>query len=304
MKKTIIAASIAAVVAAPAAFAEVTIGGKAHVAWHSTNDGTTDTTNVADNVSRIVIKSSDDLGNGMKAGMKFEDKVNLVTGDAAIDDGRENYVFLSGDFGQVRAGRIYGPAKVLFSKAEKAGDTAIDISTLSGSEEKTADSTIEYQSPNFNGVSIRAAFSGGGDNNTETGDDTDMSITYSANGLTVGYAAYNDDSDGTEDQTVVHASYKLGDISFGVSKMETDETTSGDTKEALAASFTYAMDANTLILQYGEKKAAVTGTTTDGWGAALSHAMSKNTSVYIGMRDSDVASDTDTAYALGMVHNF
>ena len=314
MKKTIIAAAVAAAVAAPAAFADVSVSGLVHMAVTNTDTttsmsnatGAADNSGVSDNVSRLVFKGSEDLGNGMSAGFKMEDRINMNTGDAATDDGRENYVFLKGGFGNVQLGRIYGPAKVAYSMTERAGDTAIDISTLSASEEKTEDNTVQYTSPSFNGLTLKAALSGGNSANTDIGDTTDVSLTYSNGPLTVAVASYSSDADSTEDQDVFAIKYTMGDITVAYSQMDTDETstTAGDEeKESKAASVAYAMGNNTLIAQYGEVKHA-DGATGDGWGAALVHSMSKNTSVYLGVRDSDVAGDLSTGYALGIKQTF
>ena len=302
MKKTIIASAIAAVVAAPAAFADVKVSGLVHMSITDTNTGTA-TSSVGDNVSRIVFSGSEDLGNGMKAAFKIEDRINMDTGDAGTSDGRETYGELAGDFGSLKFGRMYGPTKRVFSMAEQAGDTAIDISTLSGSSEITNDGTVYYTSPKMSGLTLTAAFSGDASTDQDIGDNTDISLTYSANGLSVGVASYSDDVTGTNDQTAVAVKYSMGDFTVAVSQQETDTTTSTAMKQATAASVSMKAGANTIIAQYGEKELK-SGTTTDGWGLAVVHSMSKQTAVYAGLRDSDVAGDTDTAVALGFKHSF
>jgi len=302
MKKTIIASAIAAVVSAPAAFADVKVSGLIHMSIADTNTGTA-TSSVADNVSRIVFSGSEDLGNGMKAAFKIEDRINMNTGDAGTADGRETYGELAGDFGSLKFGRMYGPTKRVFSMAEQAGDTAIDISTMSGSNEITNDGTVYYTSPNMSGLTLTAAFSGDGSSDAEVGDNTDISLVYSANGLSVGVASYSDDVTGTNDQTAVAVKYTMGDFTVAVSQQETDTTTVTATKQATAASVSMKAGANTIIAQYGEKELQ-SGVTTDGWGLAVVHSMSKQTAVYAGLRDSDVASDADTAVALGFKHSF
>jgi len=304
MKKTIIAAAVAAAVAAPAAFADVKISGLVHMSVTDVNTSTlANASDVNDNVSRIVFSGSEDLGNGMKAGFKIEDRINMDTGDAGTADGRETYAELAGDFGSLKFGRMYGPTKRVVSMAEQAGDTAIDITTMAGTNEITNDGTVYYTSPNFNGLTVTAALSGAGTANTDIGDNTDISVTYSNNGLSVGVASYSDDVTGTNDQTAVAVKYSMGDFTVAVSQQETDTTTSTEMKQATAASVSMKMGSNTIIAQYGEKELK-SGTTTDGWGLAVVDSMSKQTAVYAGLRDSDVAGDLDTAVALGLKHSF
>jgi predicted porin len=311
MKKTIIAASIAAVVAAPAAFADVKVSGLVHMSIADTESATASTTGMYDNVSRIVISGSEDLGNGMKAGFKMENRVNMTTGDQGVpaDSGRESYGSLSGDFGTVKFGRLYGAAKKVFSVAEQAGDTAIDITTLadtgssSGNKEVTHDGVLSYTSPNFNGITVEYQTSNDATTaGNDMGNETNVSISYSANGLTVAYADYSDDDSSAADQTAFAVKYAMGDFTVAASQMESDATgTSTKTSTAISASM--KMGNNTLIAQYGEKETGA-GVDSDGWGVAVAHSMSKATSVYAGLRDSDVAGDTSTAVALGFKHSF
>jgi predicted porin len=94
MKKTIIAASIAAVVAAPAAFADVSISGNVMAEFVEDQMFTN---------NDLVFKSSEDLGNGMKASAKyhlFHDDGNSSTADFSVT--------LSGDFGAFSMGRQEG----------------------------------------------------------------------------------------------------------------------------------------------------------------------------------------------------
>jgi predicted porin len=313
MKKTIIAASIAAVVAAPAAFADVSVSGLVHMSIADTESSTASTTGMYDNVSRLVFKGSEDLGNGMKAGFKMEQRINMTTADLE-DSGRESYGSLSGDFGTVKFGRLYGAAKKVYSIAEQAGDTAIDISTLTGTSltgaaatnnEVTLDGVLSYTSPNFNGITVEYQTSNDATAaGKDMGNETNVSIQYSANGLTVAAAKYSDDSSTTADQTAFAAKYTMGDFTVAASQMESDVASTATTnKTATAVTASMKMGNNTLIAQYGEAETGA-GVSTDGWGVAVAHSMSKATSVYAGLRDSDVVGDTSTAVALGFKHSF
>jgi predicted porin len=307
MKKTIIAASIAAVVAAPAAMAEVSVSGLVHMSITDTNTGSGSTTSVADNVSRLVFSGKEDLGNGMSAGFKLEQRLEVDESLFKEDGGRESYAYLAGDFGSVKLGRMYGPTKRVFSMAGQAGDTAIDITSMTGAVEVTNDNAVYYTSPNMSGLTLTASIS-----NAELADESatndvgeaqDISLTYSANGLSVGVGSYSDDQDGANDHTAVAVKYAMGDFTVAVSQMDRDATVSTETEKATAVTASMKMGSNKIIAQFGEKE-TVAGTETDGWGLALVHSMSKQTSVYAGLRDSDVTSDTDTAVALGMKHTF
>jgi predicted porin len=89
MKKNIIALAIASAVAAPVAFADApTVYGKVNMAIDSTDveaaNSTVDAdsgTQVNSRASRVGIKGSEDLGNGLKAIYKLEFEVQIDKAD-------------------------------------------------------------------------------------------------------------------------------------------------------------------------------------------------------------------------------
>jgi predicted porin len=292
MKKTIVAAAVAALVAAPAAFADVSVGGKIHFSINNVNEEDS----MDDHVSRLVFKGSEDLGNGLTASFHIEDQLNITTGSDRTQ-GRESHWDLSGDFGRVSFGRLYNPSKRVFSQIEQAGDSAIDINTvtMAANNERTTDGSVEYISPNINGLTLRALTTV----DAGIGDETDVAVTYSAGGLTVGAGMHSNTLAGaSDDQIVVSAKYVMGDLQVGVSTMNTDN---GD--DNMAASVGYKMGNNKIVAQFGTEETDA-GVESSGNGVALIHSMSKTTSVYLGTRDSEQAGDNERAYALGFVQSF
>jgi predicted porin len=113
MKKTIVAAAIAAAVAAPAAFADVSISGQINVEFYKSDaavDSTAADDLAFDRTTDLVFKASEDLGNGMKAFAT----ISLIddTGSSSASNGNiglasssTNIVGLSGDFGTITFGK-------------------------------------------------------------------------------------------------------------------------------------------------------------------------------------------------------
>ena len=275
MKKTIIAASIAAVVAAPAAFADVSIYGNMHM---DINDGV-----LSDKGSTLGFKGSEDLGNGMTAvfdtQMKYTNLATDIAGtEGAFDhNGKKTYVGLSGDFGKVLLGRQYGPTKGFVGKMEIAGDTIADNGSYDAAE--PFNSGVSY-SNSFGGVTVNALAYG-----TEVGDETDIGISTKIGGATVGVS-----QDSTEDTTSVYASMTMDALT--VSAMMQD----GDTKESQFLTASYKMGANSISVARYELDN--NGTETDTTNIVLSHAFSKATNVYFA---SESAGDTTS---VGLRHKF
>ena len=170
-KKLLAAAIAAAVVAAPAAFAESTVYGKFHVSVDSVDDDSKDVDSYFANSrsSRLGFKGSEDLGNGLKAIFQFETTV-LVDGgnDQSVGTGfgsqRNTFIGLAGDFGTFLVGRHDTPAKIAFyaSGTENLGDSILDLNPGSLNpigviSEFRANNAIAYVSPNFSGFTVAAA---------------------------------------------------------------------------------------------------------------------------------------------------
>jgi predicted porin len=244
MKKTLIAAAVAAAVAAPAANAGVVIYGQLHVSvdyydYTETAFGVVvdefTAWEVNSNTSRIGFKGSEDLGNGLKAIWKLENSVRITdTGSTfGSHDGarghwgsaRNAYVGLAGDWGTVLVGRHDTPYKMAFYSTgiDMLGDSVIDVNRLYGITEVRADNAIAYVSPNMNGLTIAAAIvPGEGYTNTVTGETFDgmadnysISAMYSNNGLklAVGYEVLDQGISGT-----------AGDIVCATATLATDCT--------------------------------------------------------------------------------
>ncbi|MDA3806478.1 MAG: porin [Thiomicrorhabdus sp.] len=171
MKKNIIALAIASAIAAPVAFADApTVYGQANVSIDSINveDATGSTvdaksgTQVNSRASRIGVKGSEDLGNGLKAIYKMEFGVD-VDGPTSGLSNRNQYVGLAGGFGTVLMGRHDTPTK-MSQVTDFFNDSAADLkqssltsdSSLKGGEIR-ASNVVAYVSPSFGGVKIAAA---------------------------------------------------------------------------------------------------------------------------------------------------
>jgi len=170
MKKTIIAAAIAAVVAAPAAMAEVSISGQINQEFTNDSDdgmaatgalaggavfGATDSNGGEDGLEQdtnvdVVLQASEDLGNGMKVSAKIHLlKDHGTDANATADES----IALSGDFGTVKVGRFED-----FTESQISGvaDTWDPMDGFSLEMQNTASARtnggMAYVSPNFNGL--------------------------------------------------------------------------------------------------------------------------------------------------------
>jgi hypothetical protein len=282
MKKTIVAAAVAAVFAAPA-MADVKISGAMY--YETGVNGANDDT-VSETYYDLVFSGSEDLGNGMKAGFKIvqtQDNAEAVNADTT-DEGTRT-LSLSGDFGSITTGwfESYTESDVM-SMAASEGVHTISIEPNVGNA--TMGTGHRYTSPSFQGVKVIAeAFNDGV---------STVGIEYSGNGITAKYAS----EASVLDVDSFAIQYKMGD--FTVKAVNT-EANDGD--EMTFAGATYTMGANTfglgLITDAKGNDAAKDGDMT----LSLAHALSKQTTVQVAVKDDDDAATEDETI-LSLVHKF
>jgi len=315
MKKKIIAAAIAAVVAAPA-MADVSISGNVKYKLTDTDANTGDWGGSLDN--SITFKASEDLGNGMSAFAQITldtDEMDHTDNDttaalaantsledrAAIDavdnSGTENLtkdqkIGLTGGFGTVVMGRMeYLFEGVVSAKMDVAG---LESASLIENGRVNA---IGYVSPTVNGVHIAAA--GNQSDTTDSGlfQHKEVLVAYDNGPLSV-IASHADVADAHTYQTL-YLGYKVGDLSLAAMTTEKDFDAAGtaDIKDNIFR-LDYAMGNNKLTL--GTKSSDTAGEDRDI--IKLVHSMSKRTSIYAEHADVEAANSDFTT--LGINHNF
>ena len=319
MNKKLIAAAIAAVVAAPAAVAaDTTLYGKLHIAIQSNDLGANDNYTVNNRTSRIGIKGSEDLGDGLKAIFKLEMAYNMTdNGGGNPFGGRNSYIGLSGGWGTFLAGRHDTPAKVAWYAAgnDVIGDSIVDFNRI-GFTERRLDNAIAYISPNMSGFTVAAAVVPG-EGTTGTNNDINnaysLGAIYAGGGLKAGIGYEVADKEylgGTasdEKMLQVSASYTFGDFMIGGSYQDVSDKagTSGRDQTVWGLVAKASFGNNYVMANYGDNDD--NGITTDGttWGLGVGHKFSKRTQVYAAYdnRDNGTAADT-SAFALGMIHTF
>jgi len=167
MKKNIIALAIASAVAAPlAAQAAPTVYGQLNVNLNQTESAGSDNGMAIGNVaSRLGVKGSDDLGNGLKAVYKVEFALSGVGsgGSGSTLANRNQYLGLAGGFGTVLMGRHDTPMK-MSQPSDIFNDGAADAGKYAGGlgfggkgAETRNDQTLMYVSPSFSGVKLALA---------------------------------------------------------------------------------------------------------------------------------------------------
>ncbi|MBV5273747.1 MAG: porin [Lamprocystis purpurea] len=117
--------------------------------------------------SRVGVRGSEDLGNGLKAVYQIELGVDITnaTRDTNIANGnrangfafRNTFVGLAGDWGTLLLGRHDTPLRLSTRNLDLFSDTLADYNGTIGFQDLRTDSNVAYMSPNWSGFQFMAA---------------------------------------------------------------------------------------------------------------------------------------------------
>jgi predicted porin len=301
MKKHLIAAAVAGILAAPA-MAQVTVYGIMDLAVRSSSPdvGPSTTTMVSGSfyTSRLGFKGTEDLGGGLKASFTLEGKVDADTGATTLGN-RESSVALSGGFGAITLGRTdtsQSEAVELVAHFANMGNFGLHGTALANPEYGgDQPNTIRYTSPSMGGVTLQVGTSlgderGGDDNNS-------ISLAYAAGPLSL---AVGFDDVGNDDFQVIGARYNAGAFAVGISAGKRDAATDIDTMGLSA------------MINLGSGMAAHVGVRTMESGTdefkttnlGVSKALSKRTTLVGMYQDTDKGATAGSFFQANVVHKF
>lgn len=113
--------------------------------------------------SRIGVKGSEDLGNGLKAiyqvefGINLNDTNNNVLSNSDSIGYRNTFIGLAGDWGTALIGRHDTPMKISTGKLDLFSDTMADYNGTVGFRDLRADNVVAYISPSLAGFQLMGA---------------------------------------------------------------------------------------------------------------------------------------------------
>lgn len=183
MQKKIIALALASALTAPAlAMADVTVYGKADLAFGSTSNGTVRNTQVSSQVTKLGFKGSEDLGDGLNAIWQIEQQIDIDNAGAGSSTkntlaSRNSFLGLKGEsWGTVLLGRHDSPYKIATRGLDVFADQFADNRHLMGGVGKNTGGTMDvrpanvlaYISPKLGGFTGAVAYAINTENATTT----------------------------------------------------------------------------------------------------------------------------------------
>jgi predicted porin len=269
--------------------------------------------------SRIGFIGTEDLGGGMKAKFKLEQRINADTGETQSPAFKgESSVGLSGGFGSVKLGRfttVYDDIYAL-ANSNNVFDSAFTASSngvykSGGDYTSRFNDQIRYETPAMGGfyAGLSYAFEqNSGEKDTMAG----FMAGYKNGPLNVGLGYQNEK--GSENKyTAISGSYDLGvaALSAGYNNRKGSDANGKDNE--LTVGVTVPVGAFKVSGGFATSKTTIGGSTAakaSGFALGATYGLSKRTRVYAGLRDYTVKNGAgtktkdNTLYALGLRHDF
>jgi predicted porin len=177
MKKALLPLLIAALVPT-AAFADVTVYGKANVALQATDKNVGGSyTEVVSNASRIGLKGSESVNDDLKVIYQFEYQTRVDDGTGPFTQ-RNIYVGLKGSGGTAMIGMFDTPLKVAQEKVDLFNDYVGDIQYVLQGEVR-AKNIVQYSTPAFNDITVNVAYVNTEQDKANATDGYSASVAYS-----------------------------------------------------------------------------------------------------------------------------
>lgn len=257
--------------------ADVTVYGKANVSLQNSDEEVSGTkVELVSNASRIGLKGSEDIREGLKVIYQFEYQTEVDDGSnsSGTFSQRNIYVGLESSAGTVMAGLFDTPLKVVQEKVDLFNDLEGDIKNIFNGEVR-AKNIVQYITPKAWGpVSSSVAYITHEEEGVDDG--VSASVSYSNTTFYLGLAVDSDVQQGT-DTARLAARYTLGQVHLGALYETNDDGVSDE--DGLLVSALWKLSSQWgLKAQYGESDINAPDNKMLSVGA--DYYLSKNATVY------------------------
>lgn len=278
MKKTLLALVIASVLPA-AAFADVTVYGKANVSAQNADEEVGGSKiELVSNASRIGVKGAEEVNSGLKVIYQFEYQTEVDDGtNGSQTFGQRNiYVGLQGGAGTIMAGHFDTPTKVAQEKVDLFNDLEGDITQIFKGEIR-ASNIVQYVTPaSWGAFTSSVAYVTKETDGVDNG--VSASVGFNTPAVYVAVAMDQDVEAEGVDLVRLVGRFTLGAFQFGLLGETYDNGVTEEEDGAFASVMWNLTDKWALKAQYGQSEVKMA----DGESASvgLDYKMTKNSTLY------------------------
>lgn len=264
--------------------------------------------------SRIGFQGSEDLGSGLKAVYLLEAGIDADTGQSGqggIFFGRQSYVGLNGNFGQVTLGRQYSTYFDTLMYGLGGGMAWGNANNyFNEGSMLRINNSIKYETPDMNGLVLKGLYGMGEkarDGLLSTGDVTSIGGQYDNGPVSVNlsYSARKSQHNNQEQWTSVGASYNFGNIKAGFLAIDVRDQLALNRNSTYEFSAEVPLPGASLLLDVGFfHNRALDQANATAYSARYDYFLSKRTTLYTGValirNDKNAAFTTNGATGAGM----
>jgi predicted porin len=296
-KHAILASAVAMILTSGSALADgPTLYGKARLYLKmSENAAGVEEKSLESYSSRLGIKGSRDLDNGLSALYHFEFSIDAdhgggaANGDDDLFGARLGTAGLKGDFGQVLIGRQYTATYQLTTGVHDPFNSGTGGDLYDDGVANRVGDAISYVNK-FGPVTFGAAIIAANGSDTLT-DVTDIAVSVPVGPVTLSVASTN--YDGGSSPTAFNIGWNGDGMSVNVGLIQTDDGSAEEDRTMITGKFDLA--SGTVLVQFQDDGL------NDGFAAEYSHNLGKGVSAFIGIAAGDIEDDTTN---LGLHVNF
>lgn len=304
MKKSLIALAALAFVGAASAQSSVSLYGIADIWVGKPEGGKIQAGSGGVNESRWGLKGTEDLGGGLKAVFNFESGFSLANGAVAGTlFNRQANVGFEGNFGTLKIGQSFNALDDIFGAVNSGFDSALSANgAWLNSYTGEAIAQVYYATPEIAGFSGAVSTQLNGNTANGATKISALHVKYNNGPVYAGLGYENDKGIGRKG-TLLNGSYDLGMAKLLASYYSTKAfgTTAKVNSYQLGADIPVSA-ALTLSVGYASSK-PTGGKSATGFGVAGAYALSKRTTVYGGVRQTNSVAGSDL-WAVGVNHKF
>jgi predicted porin len=272
--------------------------GKINVAVVNSDNGSTDTWKLNSNASRIGLKGSSQISEGLSVFYKTEFEVCVDDGDCKGNTLGQRNIFagIKGQYGSLLAGKNDTPTKQAQKKIDLFNDSVGDIKKTFAGENRMSN-IIAYTTPKYGNFSASYAIMPSEADDGGLADSKSYSVSYKKDGLYVAVAADSNVKDA--DILRIVSQYKLDAWKLGFMYQENDTTN----ESGYFTSAAYKSDNITYKAQYGNNENDTEGSDKTTLSLGADFKLAKNTKSFVFFTDNESSSSTKT-FGLGLEHKF
>ncbi|MGB2533321.1 MAG: porin, partial [Porticoccaceae bacterium] len=281
--------------------------GKINVSVVNSDDATNDSWELKSNASRVGLKGSTQVSEGLTVFYKTEFEIAVDDGSFGDDDKttlkqRNIFAGIKGQYGSLLAGKNDTPTKLAQKKIDLFNDSVGDIKKTFAGENRMSN-IIAYTTPKYGNFSASYAVMPSEDDNGGLADSKSYSVNYKKDGLYVAVAADSNVKDA--DILRIVSQYKFDAWKLGLMYQDSEELEDGVImeKSGYFASVAYKCDNITYKAQYGNNENDTEGSDKTTLSLGADFKLAKNTKSFVFFTDNESLSSTKT-FGLGLEHKF